>query len=151
MWDNYFDMNTVSEIRLKTTVSMGPGAIAKIDFIAEELKKRGVNQVLCMTGGHSYKLTGAWDHVEAACKKHGIGITLYNKVTPNPTTVAIDEAVALAKKDNAKAVIGTKSRTFSLEPFAVHPSLNGVLFKVMLNICILLRNHIHVTLHDDTL
>ena len=106
MWDNYFDMNTVSEIRLKTTVYMGPGAIAKIDFIAEELKKRGVNQVLCMTGGRSYKLTGAWDHVEAACKKHGIGITLYNKVTPNPTTVAIDEAVALAKKDNAKAVIG---------------------------------------------
>lgn len=106
MWDSYFDMNAVSEIRLKTTVFMGPGAIAKIDFIAGELKKRGINQVLCMTGGRSYKLTGAWDHVEAACKKHGIGITLYNKVTPNPTTDAIDEAVAVGKADGAKAVIG---------------------------------------------
>lgn len=59
-----------------------------------------------MTGGRSYKLTGAWDHVEAACKKHGVGITLYNKVTPNPTTTAIDEAVSIARKDGAKAVIG---------------------------------------------
>ena len=106
MWDNYFDTNTVSEIRLKTTVYMGPGAIKKIDGIVGELKDRGVSQILCMTGGRSYKLTGAWDHVEAACKKHGVGITLYNKVTPNPTTVAIDEAVALARSEKAAAVIG---------------------------------------------
>ena len=106
MWDEYFDTNTVSEIRLKTTVYFGAGAIAKIDGIIETLKAQGVNQVLCMTGGRSYKLTGAYDYVEAACKKHGVGITLYNKVTPNPTTIAIDEAAALAKKDGAKAVIG---------------------------------------------
>ena len=59
-----------------------------------------------MTGGRSYRLTGAWEHVEAACKKHKVGTTLYDKVTPNPTTVAIDEAVAMGKKDGAKAVIG---------------------------------------------
>ena len=106
MWDEYFDTNTVSEIRLKTTVYFGPGAIAKIDGIIETLKARGVNQVLCMTGGRSYKLTGAYDYVESACKKHGVGITLYNKVTPNPTTTSIDEAASLAKKDGATAVIG---------------------------------------------
>lgn len=106
MWDEYFDTNSVSEIRVKTTVYFGPGAIAKIDGIIESLKARGITQILCMTGGRSYKLTGAWDHVEAACKKHGVGITLYNKVTPNPTTTAIDEAVSIAKKDGAKAVIG---------------------------------------------
>lgn len=106
MWDEYFDTNTVSEIRLKTTVYFGPGAISKIDGIIEALKAQGVNQVLCMTGGRSYKLTGAYDYVEKACAKHGVGITLYNKVTPNPTTTAIDEAASLAKKDGAKAVIG---------------------------------------------
>lgn len=106
MWDEYFDTNTVSEIRVKTTVYFGPGAIAKIDGIIESLKARGITQILCMTGGRSYKLTGAWDYVESACKKHGVGITLYNKVTPNPTTTAIDEAVSIAKKDGAKAVIG---------------------------------------------
>ena len=106
MWDEYFDTNSVSEIRVKTTVYFGPGAIAKIDGIIETLKARGIKQVLCMTGGRSYKLTGAWDYVEKACAKHGVGITLYNKVTPNPTTTAIDEAVADAKKDGAQAVIG---------------------------------------------
>ena len=106
MWDEYFDTNTVSEIRVKTTVYFGPGAIAKIDGIIESLKARGINQVLCLTGGRSYKLTGAWDYVESACKKHNVGITLYNKVTPNPTTTAIDEAAAMGKKDGAKAVIG---------------------------------------------
>lgn len=106
MWDEYFDTSSVSEIRLKTTVYFGPGAIAKIDGIISALKAQGINQVLCMTGGRSYKLTGAYDYVEKACAKHGVGITLYNKVTPNPTTIAIDEAASLAKKDGAKAVIG---------------------------------------------
>ncbi len=69
MWDKYFDTSKVTEIRLKTTVYFGPGAAAKIDDIAGELKGRGVSQVLCVTGGRSYRLTGAWDHVEAACKK----------------------------------------------------------------------------------
>ena len=106
MWDEYFDTNSVSEIRVKTTVYFGAGAVAKIDGIIETLKARGINHVLCMTGGRSYKLTGAYDHLEAACKKHGVGITLYNKVTPNPTTTAIDEAAELGRKDGAKAVIG---------------------------------------------
>ena len=106
MWDEYFDTSSVSEIRLKTTVYFGPGAVAKIDGIIASLKARGISQVLCMTGGRSYKLTGAWDYVESACKKHGVGITLYNKVTPNPTTTAIDEAASLGRKDGAGAVIG---------------------------------------------
>ena len=106
MWDSYFDMSGVSEIRLKTTVYLGPGAIEKIDFVVGELRKRGISQVLCVTGGRSYRLTGAWDYVEKACKKHGVGVTLYDKITPNPTTVAIDEAAALGRKDKAGAVIG---------------------------------------------
>lgn len=106
MWEEYFDVNSVSEIRLKTTTYFGLGAIAKIDGIIATLKARGINQVLCMTGGRSYKLTGAYDYVEKACAAHGVGITLYNKVTPNPTTTTIDEAVSLAKKDGAGAVIG---------------------------------------------
>lgn len=51
MWDKYFDTSKVTEIRLKTTVYFGPGAAAKIDDIAGELKGRGVSQVLCVTGG----------------------------------------------------------------------------------------------------
>lgn len=106
MWEDDFNINEIKEIRVKTTVYLGVGAIAKISGIARELKnERGVDSILCVTGGSSYKKTGAWDHVQKACADNGIKITLYDKVTPNPTTTSIDEAAALGRKNGAKAVI----------------------------------------------
>ena len=105
MWDTRFDERDVKEIRTKTTTYLGVGAIAKIGDIAADLKARGIDSILCVTGGHSYKLTGAWDYVTAACAKHGIRISLYDKVTPNPTTDSIDEAAALGRSADAKAVL----------------------------------------------
>lgn len=105
MWEDTFDINVVKEIRVKTTVFLGVGAIEKVNFIAGELAKSGIKNVLCVTGGSSYKKTGAWDHVEKACAAYKLGITLYDKVTPNPTTDSIDEAAALGKANGASAVI----------------------------------------------
>lgn len=105
MWDNFVDIHEVKEIRVKTTAYLGAGAIAKTDPLMEALKAKGVDKLLCVTGGQSYKLTGAWDHVTAACEKHGIDTVLYDKVTPNPTTDAIDEAAALGQDAGAKAVL----------------------------------------------
>ena len=56
MWDTRFDERDVKEIRTKTTTYLGVGAIAKIDDIAADLKARGIDSILCVTGGHSYKL-----------------------------------------------------------------------------------------------
>ena len=72
MWDTRFDERDVKEIRTKTTTYLGVGAIAKIGDIAADLKARGIDSILCVTGGHSYKITGAWDYVTAACANHGI-------------------------------------------------------------------------------
>ena len=83
----------------------GVGAIQKMDGVAEELKRRGINKVLCVTGRNSYKATGAWEHVQAACSKHGLEISLYDKVTPNPTTTSINEAAALGAAKGAQAII----------------------------------------------
>jgi len=105
MWDTCIDIHAVKEIRTRTTAYLGVGAIARMDDIAKALKDRGVASVLCVTGGRSYKITGAWDYVEAACRKHGIHIALYDHVTPNPTTDSIDEAAALGFKNKAQAVI----------------------------------------------
>lgn len=105
MWDALFNERDIKEIRTKTTTYLGVGAIAKIDDIVGELKARGIESVLCVTGGRSYKLTGAWDYVTAACARHGIRTTLYDKVTPNPTTDAIDEATALGRSAGAQAVL----------------------------------------------
>ena len=60
MWDAEFNEWEVREIRTKTTAYLGAGAIEKLDDIAAELKARGISKLLCVTGGRSYKLTGAW-------------------------------------------------------------------------------------------
>lgn len=105
MWEKDVNINQVSEIRTRTTVFFGIGAIEKIDFISKDLKSKGIDKVIVMSGRNAYKSTGAWDVVEKALKDNGIGYVNYDKVTPNPTTNAVDEATAIAKEFGAKAVI----------------------------------------------
>ena len=105
MWEKDVNINQVSEIRTRTTVFFGIGAIEKIDFIAKDLKSKGIDKLIVMSGRNAYKSTGAWDVVEKALKDNGIGYVNYDKVTPNPTTHAVDEATAIAKEFGAKAVI----------------------------------------------
>lgn len=105
MWEKDMNINSVSEIRTRTTVFFGIGAIEKINFIAENFKSRGIEKVIVMSGRNAYKKTGAWDVVEKALTANGIQYTNYDKVTPNPTTHAVDEAVQQAREFGATAVI----------------------------------------------
>lgn len=105
MWEKDVDINKIQEIRVKTNVFFGVGAITKIEDIAKALKDKGVDKVIVVSGKGAYKVTGAWDYVEKALNNNGIGYINYAKVTPNPTTAAIDEATAMAKEFGAKAVI----------------------------------------------
>ena len=104
-WENDLNINDVREIRTRTTVYFGCGAIQKINDIAKIYSERGINKVVVMSGKNAYKSTGAWDVVEKALKENKIEYINYDKVTPNPTTVAIDEATKMAKEFGAKAVI----------------------------------------------
>lgn len=105
MWEKDVDINQIQEIRVKTNVFFGVGAITKIEDIAKDLKNKGFDKVIVVSGKGAYKITGAWDYVEKALNNNGIGFVNYAKVTPNPTTDAIDEAAAMAKEFGAKAVI----------------------------------------------
>ncbi len=105
MWEKDVNINEVKEILTKSKVFFGIGAIKKIDEIAKALKEKGIDKVIVISGKGAYKITGAWDYVEEALKKHNIGYINYAKVTPNPTTDGIDEATAMAKDFGAKAVI----------------------------------------------
>ena len=62
------------------------------------------NTRLCQVGALliSYR---AWDVVEKALKENEIGYVNYDQVTPNPTTVHVNDAVKLAKDFGAKAVL----------------------------------------------
>ena len=105
MWEKDINIREVKELRVKPNVYFGVGAIEKIDDIAADLKKKGVDKVIVVSGKGAYKITGAWDYVEKALQKHGIGYVNYAKVTPNPTTHNIDEANQMASEFGAKAVI----------------------------------------------
>lgn len=105
MWQNDIDINQVVEIRTRSTVYFGVGAIQKINDVAKVLKGKGIDKVIVMSGRNAYKATGAWDVVEKALKNNNIGYVNFDKVTPNPTTHHVDEATALAKEFGAKAVI----------------------------------------------
>lgn len=105
MWEKDIDINQIQEIRVKTNVYFGVGAITKIEDIAKDLKSKGIDKVIVVSGKGAYKITGAWDYVEKALNNNGIGFVNYAKVTPNPTTAAIDEAAQMAKEFGAKAVI----------------------------------------------
>ena len=104
-WEKDLNINEVREIRTRTTVYFGCGAIQKINDIAHIYAERGINKVVVMSGRNAYKSTGAWDVVEKALKENKIEYINYDKVTPNPTTDAIDEATTLARNFGAKAVI----------------------------------------------
>lgn len=105
MWEKDIDIHEVREIRTRTAVYFGCGAINKINDIAKDFKSKGLNKVIVMTGRNAYKATGAWDVVEKALKANSIEYVNYDGVTPNPTTTAVNEAAKIAKDFCAKAVI----------------------------------------------
>jgi alcohol dehydrogenase class IV len=104
-WEKGVNVNNVSTIICGSRVFLGAGAINKMEFIAGELKKKGIDSVIVMTGKGAYASTGAWDYVTKALDGKSIRYTLYNKVQPNPETHQVDEAVKIAKDAGAKAVI----------------------------------------------
>ena len=105
MWEKDININEIKEIRTRTNVFFGIGAIQKIEDIAKDLKSKGINKLIVMSGRNAYKATGAWDYVEKALKNNQIEYINYDKVTPNPTNVAVDEAAKLARDFGAQAVI----------------------------------------------
>ena len=105
MWEKDQNIEDIREVRTRTNVYFGCGAINKIEDIAKDLSSKGIDKVIVMSGRNAYKSTGAWDVVEKALNTNGIGYVNYDKVTPNPTTDAIDEATKMAKDFGAKGVI----------------------------------------------
>ena len=68
MWEKDININEVKEIRTRTCVYFGVGAIKKIEDIAKDLNSKGIKKLIVMSGRNAYKSTGAWDYVEKALK-----------------------------------------------------------------------------------
>ncbi|MDO4569370.1 MAG: iron-containing alcohol dehydrogenase [Planctomycetia bacterium] len=106
MFENYLDIRTVQEIRARSLVYFGCGAIQKMNDIAATLKGRGVDRVMILTSKGAYKGSGAWEPTVDALEKNGIQFVHYDRVIPNPTTDSIDEATQMAREFGAQAVVG---------------------------------------------
>ena len=105
MWENDINIHEVREIRTRTNVYFGVGAIQKFQDIARDIKSKGLDKVIVMSGRNAYKATGAWDVVEKALKDNGIGYVNFDQVTPNPNTHHVNDAVKMARDFGAKAVV----------------------------------------------
>lgn len=105
MWTKNIDIHEVREIRTRTNVYFGVGAIQKIHDIAKDIKSKGINKVIVMSGKHAYIATGAWDVVKAALEENGIEYVNFAQVTPNPNTHHVNDAFKLARDFGAQAVI----------------------------------------------
>ena len=106
MWKKDVDINQVVELRLKPNVYFGFGAINKIEDVAKDMKSKGIDKILVVSGRNAYKSSGAWEVIEKALKNNGIAYTNYAEVTPNPTADAVDAAAKQGKEFGAKAVMG---------------------------------------------
>lgn len=105
MWTKDIDIHEVREIRTRTNVYFGVGAIQKIHDIAKDIKSKGINKVIVMSGKHAYIATGAWDVVKSALEENGIEYVNFAQVTPNPNTHHVNDAFKLARDFGAQAVI----------------------------------------------
>lgn len=105
MWTKDIDIHEVREIRTRTNVYFGVGAIQKIHDIAKDIKSKGINKVVVMSGKHAYIATGAWDVVKAALEENDIEYVNFAQVTPNPNTHHVNDAFKLARDFGAQAVI----------------------------------------------
>lgn len=106
MWESSININEVTELRCKTTLYFGVGAINKFDGICADLKSRGIKKLIVVASKGAYKKCGAWDVMAPLMDRYGIAYTIFNGVTPNPDNVTVDEATKAAKEFGAQAVIG---------------------------------------------
>ena len=77
MWEKDINIHEVKEIISRTKVFFGVGAINKINDILVDLKTKGVDKVIVVSGRNAYKATGAWDVIEKALKDNSIGYVNY--------------------------------------------------------------------------
>lgn len=96
MSENLFTFQVVPEI------IFGRGAVEKV---GKEAKKRGGSKVLLISDEGIAK-AGLLKKVEEPLAKEGLGVTIFDKVEPEPWVEIADEAAAIAKEKNCDLIIG---------------------------------------------
>lgn len=106
MLEKYLNLNDVKEIRARSLIYFGCGAIQKVADVARDMKARGVDRAIVVSSPSAYKKCGAWPTITAAFEAAGVEYVLFDKNRPNPEVEAIDEALKVAVEFGAQAVVG---------------------------------------------
>ncbi|MBR4835020.1 MAG: iron-containing alcohol dehydrogenase [Thermoguttaceae bacterium] len=106
MLEKYLNLNDVKEIRARSLIYFGCGAIQKVADVARDMKARGVDRVIVVSSPSAYKKCGAWPTIIAAFEAAGVEYVLFDKNRPNPEVEAIDEALKVAVEFGAQGVVG---------------------------------------------
>lgn len=85
-----------------TKLIFGQGSVPKI---VPELQRAGISRVLLLTGGKSVYASGLHDSVTGLLREAGIAFETVSGVQPNPRLSKAREAVDVARKMGAEAVI----------------------------------------------
>jgi alcohol dehydrogenase class IV len=73
---------------------------------AGKIAKKYSDIALIVTGKTSMQKSGTLDRLVRILKDAGVNSVIYDKITPNPTTDEIDEAVRIAKEKGVGLIIG---------------------------------------------
>lgn len=73
--------------------------------IAKEVKKLG-DKALLVTGKNSMEKLGFLNEITAHLENSGIRVTLFNKITPNPTTELVNEGAKIALENKCNLIVG---------------------------------------------
>ncbi len=105
-WEAKLNLNRIIELRSVTRCFCGVGALEKLDFICEELKKWGITKVIAVTDMTVYTVTGIKEKFEKTLEEKGLRYTVYTDIKPNPNCDMIDEIKKMAIDFGAQAVFG---------------------------------------------
>lgn len=85
-----------------TKVIFGCGSIKESGRVIREFGDR----VLLVTGRRAMKKTGILEKVVKLMGAEGIKVIVYDKITPNPKVIEVDEGAKVAKDNDCQVIIG---------------------------------------------
>jgi alcohol dehydrogenase YqhD (iron-dependent ADH family) len=90
------------ELWMPTRVVFGAG---RLSGLGEDTAAIGTKAIL-VTGRRSARETGVLDRAVASLEGAGVGVTVFDRVEPNPRSATIDEGGALAAERGCDVVVG---------------------------------------------
>ena len=105
MWEKANNIQTIQEIRSRTIIYFGLGAISKIEAIFASKHLKGVQRITVVADKTAYKVSGAWEYVEKFLQSKKIAYLVFDEVKSNPSTELIDQCIAKSLAFGSEAII----------------------------------------------